>query len=182
VVLVVVVVDVVVSDVDVEVEVCVVVVGVVDVVVVTDVLVDVVVVMEVDVVVFVHVLVVDVSRIVSMSGIVTVASATYVVVLTAVTTAAAGGITVKLAVAPVDSVVAEDVVVLAEDTHPTEDAVQGPRRSAIFPILFATSSAKKMLILPTWSGCTPGPTEPDQSLGVTAIPWGLELSVGITNS
>jgi hypothetical protein len=53
-------------------------------------------------------------------------------------------------VAAVDSVVAEDVVVLAEDTHPTVVVtVQGPRRSAIFPILLPTSSVKNTLIRPT---------------------------------
>jgi len=53
-------------------------------------------------------------------------------------------------VAAVVSVVAELVVVLAEETKPTVVVVVGPDGIMIFPILFPTSSVKKTLNVPTW--------------------------------
>jgi len=57
---------------------------------------------------------------------------------------------VVVVVAAVVRVVAELVVVLTEDIHPTVVVVvQGPDGIMIFPILFPTSSVKNTLIVPT---------------------------------
>lgn len=54
-------------------------------------------------------------------------------------------------VAVVVTVVAELVVVLADETKPTVVVVvQGPEGMIIFPILFPTSSVKKTLNVPMW--------------------------------